>query len=169
MPDNIGDLKVVSATPARAIGTSGLICVSIFRGVSTLEDIRLVGQTMERLIRAGGGRFGYLNVLEKTTSVPPAQIRQASKMLMEQIRPHVIGLAFIAEGDGFWQNIVRSMMRGMSMFQDPKPTIFSTVQEGADWLGPAMQKTGIPIDAKVLAQNTERLRAQMGSAAFMHA
>lgn len=157
-------LKIISINGIRAIAAWENICLTVWRGIPQVGDIRKARNCMREHI-ATHKVIGYLNIVEEGSKDPGKDVQDASMdMLRSGTAENVAGYAFVAEGSGLRMTFMRAMMTTFkfTLRLRMELLIFATVAEAAQWLDAMMRARSVGFSgAATLALVTKRLRREL--------
>ena len=136
------DLTVLASDGAHAIGVADRVVAAVWRQPITTAHVRSLVSASQGVSHKFPGEATLALLIEEKIPVPGDDVR---KSMLDWIRVGK-GLrctAVVAEGSGFQQSLVRSVIAGLTLVVRP-PTpikVFPTVAEAATWAS----KQGTPI------------------------
>jgi hypothetical protein len=136
------DLTVLAGDGAYAVAIAGRVVAAIWRQQITTAHVRTVVSASQGATQRFPGEAILAMLMEAKVPVPGDEVRKA---MTEWIRAGK-GLrctAVVAEGSGFQQSLMRSVIAGLTLVVRPPAPIkvTSTVAEAAAWAA----KQGVPV------------------------
>ncbi|HEX2733019.1 MAG TPA: hypothetical protein VHM70_15525 [Polyangiaceae bacterium] len=140
------ELRLEARDSAVVMAVFARVMLVIWRGAPTAGRFQMFSELTERMVREFPDGFYQLQIIEAQSPPPASDERKASAHLLERMKGHAKGIAFVIEGDGPRVAIVRTILRGMSMLSRggvPK-YFFAHVEEAVRWLGPVLDPSVAP-------------------------
>jgi hypothetical protein len=156
------DLVVYANDADGSFGRWQDVFVIVRRGRLTLESVELQRRTAEEHLQSANA-LGLLYVYEPTAELPDRASRLATAKVFEELRPRIVCVGVVFEGDGVKFTMMRVVVRSMGALfgQGSKRFICARVEEAAQWMAPLLPRVdGAPVDHAALAAAVSRLRGR---------
>lgn len=139
------------------LATWGPVFIALWRGEPSVERSLQLERMIERTL---GSRVHFLlQIIEETSPVPNAEVRTISARITRNFVGRVTAAAHVVEGDNFRAQVVRTVLRGMTLLvRNTLPQKYcANDAEAVAWLAQYIA----PKDA----ESRESFRAGLASAA----
>lgn len=115
-----------------AVGTAGDVVFMLWRDPARMERIVWFNGHLHRAMAANPGGIIGVQLIMPTSSPPDAAARAKAAEFLADPALKVRKMVTIALGDGLWQSLVRTIMRGMLMMNRQKNpgVVVATEDEG---------------------------------------
>lgn len=141
------------------IGELGAVHIMVFRGESTIEDLRLADRyhTAQRA-RMGAQKTSVLALVEPGTPLPSAEYRAASAQMMAETGPKLASSAVVVATEGFAGSLYRSLLTTIYVLsrQPVMSKVFAGSLDAATWT--AQMQQDLTLDPIELANALESMR-----------
>ncbi len=157
-------VRIVEEESAYSISTWRNLMVSCWFGQPTMRPLQIIEATAQKLLEHQPEGILVLGVMKFGVPVAGSEERQLAASSLMRLGKHVIAVASVIEGNGFWAAAIRSTMSLIGLTARSSVKIFGTVPEASEFLSPKLSapRTGSGAIADLVTTLRKRHQQKFG-------